>query len=93
MEIKISTETFIRVLWIVCSTLSAIGILLMLYGIVATLLVDDNARIQEAIYPVAIISAAVAMSIVPWCLASSVSKLLNKVDTENVTESTDVPSI
>lgn len=80
MEIRISTENLIRALWMACVALSAIGFLLMLYGLASAFTVSANARIQEAMTPVAMIAAAAAMSVIPWCLASSVSKMLGGMD-------------
>ena len=80
MEIRIAAENLVKALWVASVALSAIGFLLMLYGLVAALTMNSGARIQEAMTPVAIIAAGAAMSVIPWCLTSSVLKLLDALD-------------
>ena len=72
-----------KALWVACAILSIVGFLLMLTGFIMALALDSGARIQEATTPVAYISTGIAMSIIPWCLAASVSQLVNMGESDN----------
>ena len=73
MEIKIASEDLTKVLWITSIVFTVIGFLL-------ALTVDDSARVQEAVFPVTLIVTGVALAVIPWCLVSSVSNLLETVE-------------
>ena len=80
MEIRITAEEIMKVLWIVSAAFSVIGLLLTLFGLITALTVNEGARVQAATFPVAIIAAGVALATIPWCLASSVSRLMDSLD-------------
>ena len=80
MEIRISAESLMRALWIASVAFTVIGLLLTLYGLIAALTLNEGARVQAAMFPVAVIAAGVALAIIPWCLASSVSRLIDSLD-------------
>ena len=72
-----------KALWIACAILSVVGFLLMLTGFIMALALGSSARIQEATTPVAYISTGIAISIIPWCLAASVSQLVNAAESDD----------
>lgn len=80
MEIRISNENLLKALWMVSVALSAIGFLLTLYGLVVAMTLNEGARVQAATFPMTIIVAGTALTIIPWCLASSVSRLVDSLD-------------
>ena len=69
-----------KVLWITSIVFTVIGFLLVMAGLIAALTGDDGARVQEALFPVALSVTGVALAIIPWCLASSVSRLLDTME-------------
>ena len=75
MEIKITIENLAKILWRSTAVLAAIGFLLALVGLVVALTLNANARIGEAVLPVALIVAGCAIAVTPWCLAHSLSKI------------------
>ena len=80
MEIKIGSEDLKKVLWITSVVFTVIGFLLALTGLAATVTVDEGARFQEAMFPVAISVTGLALAVIPWCLAGSVSSLLDTLE-------------
>ena len=54
--------------------------MLVVAGLIMALTVDDGARFQEAVFPVTFTLTGVALAVVPWCLASSVSSLLDTLE-------------
>ena len=80
MEIRITTEQLARILWVASAAFTVIGFLLTLYGLIVALTLNEGARVQAAIFPVAITAAGVGLAVIPWCLASSVSRLIEIVD-------------
>ena len=80
MEIRIASEDLTRALWIASIVFAVIGFLLAAAGLIVALIVDDGARVQEAVFPVTLIVTGVALAVIPWCMASSVSKLLETVE-------------
>ena len=80
MEIRIASEDLTKVLWITSAVFAVIGFLLVLAGLIAALTVDEGARVQEAVFPVTLVATGVALSVIPWCLASSVSRLLDSLE-------------
>ena len=59
---------------------TVIGFLLVLGGLIAALTVDEGARVQEAIFPVSLTVTGLALAVIPWCLVSSVSSLLDTLE-------------
>lgn len=80
MEIRIASEDLTRALWIASTIFSVIGSLLAVAGLIVALPLGDGARVQEAVFPVTLVVAGIALSVIPWCLVSSVSKLLETVE-------------
>ena len=80
MEIKIASEDLTRALWIASIVFAVIGFLLAVAGLIVALTADDSARVQEAVFPVTLVVTGVALAVIPWCLASSVSRLLETVE-------------
>ena len=80
MEIKVASEDLIRVLWIASILFTVIGFMLVVAGLIMALTVNDGARFQEAVFPVTLTLAGVALAVVPLCLASSVSSLLDTLE-------------
>ena len=77
MEIRIASEDLTKALWITSAVFAVIGLLLAVAGLITVLTADEGARVQEAIFPVTLVATGVALSVIPWCLASSVSRLLD----------------
>ena len=80
MEIRITAEELAKMLWIASAAFTVVGFLLTLYGLIVALTLNEGARVQAATFPVAIAAAGVALAIIPWCLASSVSRLIDISD-------------
>ena len=80
MEIKIASEDLAKVLWIASILFTVIGFMLVVAGFITALTVNESPRFQEAIFPVTLTLTGVALAVVPWCLASSVSSLLDTVE-------------
>ena len=80
LEIKIASEDLTKVLWTTSIVLTLIGFLLAVAGLIVTLTVDEGARVQEAVFPVTLTVTGVALAVIPWCLASSVSRLLDTLE-------------
>ena len=87
MEIRVSGEDLKRVLWIASAVLSAIGFLLMLYGIIGGFSLNRTQDFHAIIFPATIIAGGIAMAVVPWCLAGSVSKLLETMSEDEGSQS------
>ena len=77
---KIASEDLTKVLWITSIVFTVIGFLLALAGLITALTVDEGARVQEAVFPVTLIVTGVALAVIPWCLVSSVSRLLDTLE-------------
>ena len=80
MEIKIASEDLAKVLWIASILFTVIGFLLVVAGLIMALTVDGGARVQAAVFPVTLTLTGMALAVVPWCLASSVSSLLDTLE-------------
>ena len=80
MEIRIGSEDLTKALWIASIVFTVIGFLLAVASLVVALTLDEGARVQEAVFPVTLVVTGVALAIIPWCMASSVSKLLDTVE-------------
>ena len=80
MEIKIASEDLAKVLWIASILFTVVGFLLVVAGLIVALTVDEGARVQGAVFPVTLTLTGVGLAVVPWCLASSVSSLLDTLE-------------
>ena len=91
MEIKLNTEAIENSLWVISVALSAIGFLVMLFGVIAFFTLDNSANSREAVGPLTILAMAMALAVVPWFLASSVSRAIANVGSggESTSEGTE----
>lgn len=80
MEIRIASEDLTKALWIVSIVFTVIGLLLVVVGFITVLTVDEGARFAEAIFPLTLTVTGLAVAVIPWCLASSLSSLLGALE-------------
>ena len=80
MEIRISSELLLKILWIVSVVCSVIGFVMSVLGIVWSISADG---LDEAMRGVAIVAGGLAMSVVPRSLTSSIVSLLGIAEDED----------
>ena len=86
MEIRISSENLVKILWIASVVLGAIGFLLFIVGIVLAFAADDSLSVLKGI---AAVGGGLALVVIPASLTNSVTNMLSAIssDAEAETES------
>ena len=86
MEIRISSENLVKILWVASVVLGAIGFLLFIVGIVFAFVADDSLSVLKGI---AAICGGLALAVIPVSLTNSVTNMSSAIsgDVEAETES------
>ena len=86
MEIRISSENLVKILWIASVVLGAIGLLMFVFGIVFALVADDSISVLKGI---AAVVGGLALAVIPASLTNSVANMSGALssDSEAETES------
>lgn len=83
MEIRISGKNIVQIVLIASIVLASIGFLMVLFGIVSILTVDTDSfdgGIESILTGASVMAGGVAISVVSYCLGSSVAKLKEYLD-------------
>ena len=86
MEIRISSENLVKILWIVSVVLGAIGLLMFIVGINVAFVADDSISVLKGI---AAVGGGLALAVIPSSLTNSVANMSGAMgsDAETETES------
>ena len=77
MEIRISSEVLLKILWIASVVCSMIGFILLIFGVIWAFSADG---LEELMRGVAILASGLALSVVPRSLTISASNLLGPAE-------------
>lgn len=83
MEIRISGKNIVQIVLIASIVLASIGFLMVLFGIISILTVDTESfdgGIENILTGASVMTGGVAISVVSYCLGSSVAKLKEYLD-------------
>lgn len=86
MEIRISSENLVKILWIVSVVLGAIGFMMFIVGIIVAFVADDSISVLKGI---AAVGGGLALAVIPSSLTNSVANMSSAMssDAEAETES------
>ena len=86
LEIRISSENLVKILWIASVVLGAIGLLMFIIGIIVAFVADDSISVLKGI---AAIGGGLGLAVIPASLTNSVANMSSAMssDAEAETES------
>ena len=73
MEIKITAENIVRILWIVSVVFSGLGFLMLLAGVIGIFNADD---LDDVFRYTGLVAGGIAFAVIPASLANSVAHML-----------------